>query len=193
VHRNGRWRCARRCEKRVIPRADSTSTVHSPVTVEGATSSTNAAGAAVQTGHRLYPLLQFHIIRRSVCAVRNKPCWRASSTAAVHISSGSRERGGWALRHSSSWRENCSNGTGARASLSGMPERYYVRLHKFMHPCRKDTEVRIIPHFPGSVSFMQSSIGQGFPSQKPAVHFGKGCHRALSSAGALRSCRAFQA
>jgi hypothetical protein len=58
----------------------------------------------------------------SARAVRYKPCRRANSTAAVHISSGSGDRRGWFFRHSASGARKSRNSSSIGALFRCIPE-----------------------------------------------------------------------
>src|SRR5208337_558284 len=76
---------------------------------------------------------------RSVLVVQCSP-WRcAISTAASQIGSGSRVRGGFALRHSSNRWLSCNKSSGTAVFSWAMPQRYYSTLNRVTHPCRKLT------------------------------------------------------
>src|SRR6266567_2795550 len=80
---------------------------------------------------------------RSVLVVQCSPCRCAISTAASQIGSGSRVRGGFALRHSSNRWLSCNKSSGTAVFSWAMPKRYYSTLHRVTHACRKLTPVAI--------------------------------------------------
>ena len=76
---------------------------------------------------------------RSVLVVQCSPCRCAISTAASQIGSGSRVRGGFALRHASNRWLSCNKSSGTAVFSWAMPKRYYSTLHRVTHACRKLT------------------------------------------------------
>src|SRR6266699_721185 len=103
---------------------------------------------------------------RNVLVVQCSPCRCAISTAASQIGSGSRVRGGFALRHSSNRWLSCNKSSGTAVFSWAMPKRYYSTLHRVTHACRKLTVKRFRRDMIGE-QFDQSRRGQCLVSSGP--------------------------